>query len=164
MVFGGGMHTFSHRLGASAVSISVDGRRGGGVCLEAAGASRWWEFVGLRVGVATNVGRSVYIVERHDVKDFRRKLALWAHHGHVNSRKDCRGVRHTLLLIHALYTGGFVSFLWGPAYTKFIQMGPTLYIFLVGNCIRYTVPIQSVYHRGRRAENRGDRVKRCSER
>jgi hypothetical protein len=30
MVFGGGMHTFSHRLGASAVSISVDGRRGAG--------------------------------------------------------------------------------------------------------------------------------------
>jgi hypothetical protein len=54
------MHTFSHRLGASAVSISVDGRRGGGVCPEAAGASRWWEFVGLRVGVATNVGGSIY--------------------------------------------------------------------------------------------------------
>jgi hypothetical protein len=29
---------------------------GGGVCPKAAGASRWWEFVGLRVGVATNVG------------------------------------------------------------------------------------------------------------
>jgi hypothetical protein len=52
---------FSHYLGASVVSISVDGRRGGGVCPEAAGASRWWEFVELRVGVATNVGRSVCI-------------------------------------------------------------------------------------------------------
>jgi hypothetical protein len=30
MVFGGGMHTFSHCLRASAVSISVDGRRGAG--------------------------------------------------------------------------------------------------------------------------------------
>jgi hypothetical protein len=39
------------------------------------------------VGVATNVGGSVYIVERHDVKDFRGKFALWAHHDHVNSRK-----------------------------------------------------------------------------
>jgi hypothetical protein len=87
-VFGGGMHTFSHRLGASAVSRSVDRRRvGGGVCPKAAGASRWWEFVGLRVGVATNVGGSVYIVERHDVKGFRGKFALWAHHDHVNSRK-----------------------------------------------------------------------------
>jgi hypothetical protein len=35
---------------------------GGGVCPKAAGASRWWEFVGLRVGVATNVGGSVYIL------------------------------------------------------------------------------------------------------
>jgi hypothetical protein len=60
---------------------------GGGVCPKAAGASRWWEFVGLRVGVATNVGGSVYIVERHDVKYFRGKFALWAHHDHVNSRK-----------------------------------------------------------------------------
>jgi hypothetical protein len=64
---------FSDRLGASAVSQSVDGRRGGRVSPEAAGASRWWEFVVLRVGIATNVGGSVYIVERHDVKDFRRK-------------------------------------------------------------------------------------------
>jgi hypothetical protein len=54
---------FSDRLGASAVSQSVDGRRGGRVCLGAAGASRWWEFVGLRVSVATNFGESVYIVE-----------------------------------------------------------------------------------------------------
>jgi hypothetical protein len=63
------------------------GALGGGVCPKAAGASRWWEFVGLRVGVATNVGGSVYIVERHDVKGFRGKFALWAHHDHVNSRK-----------------------------------------------------------------------------
>jgi hypothetical protein len=46
-----------------------------------------------------------------------------------------------------LYRRVCISFLWGPTYTKSIQMGPTLYIFLVGNCIRYTVPIQSVYHR-----------------
>jgi hypothetical protein len=84
------MHTFSHRLGASEISRSVDRRRG------AVSARRhkerqgghWWDFVGLRVGVATNVGGSVYIVERHDVKDFRGKFALWAHHDHVNSRKS----------------------------------------------------------------------------
>jgi hypothetical protein len=91
VVFGGGMHTFLHCLGASAVSISVDGRREGEVCPEAAGASRWWEFVGLRVGVATNVGGSVYIVERHDVKGPQKVRTL----GPTWSRrqpKDCRSV------------------------------------------------------------------------
>jgi hypothetical protein len=50
---------FSDRLGASAVSQSVDGQRGGGACPKTVGVSRWWVFVGLRVGVATNVGGSV---------------------------------------------------------------------------------------------------------
>jgi hypothetical protein len=91
VVFGGGMHTFLHCLGASAVSISVDGRREGEVCPEVAGASRWWEFMGLRVGVATNVGGSVYIVERHDVKGPQKVRTL----GPTWSRrqpKDCRSV------------------------------------------------------------------------
>jgi hypothetical protein len=57
---------FSDCLGASSVSQSVDGRRGVRVCPEASGASRWWEFVGSRVGVPTNVGGSVFIVESHD--------------------------------------------------------------------------------------------------
>jgi hypothetical protein len=117
---------------------------GVGVCPEAAGASRWWEFVGLRVGVATNVGRSVYIVERHDVKDFRTLGPPW-------SRKQPKGLSwctsYSTSYTCTLYRRVCISFLWGPTYTKSIQMGPTLYIFLVGNCIRYTVPIQSVYHR-----------------
>jgi hypothetical protein len=57
------MHTFSHRLGASAVSISVDGRRGGrglsggsrsvkvvGVCgIESGRCNQLW-----RVGILSN--------------------------------------------------------------------------------------------------------------
>jgi hypothetical protein len=85
------MYTFSHCLEASAVSIPVDGRREGEVCPEAAAASRWSEFVALRVGVATNVGGSVYIVERDDVKGPQKGRTLgppWSR----RQPKDCHSV------------------------------------------------------------------------
>jgi hypothetical protein len=85
------MHTVSHCLRASTVSISVNGRREVEVSPEAVGASRWWEFVGLRVGVATNFGGSVYIVERHEVKGLQKIPTLglpWPR----RQPKDCRSV------------------------------------------------------------------------
>jgi hypothetical protein len=84
---------------------------GGGVCPEAAEASRWWEFVGLGVGVATNVGGSVYIVERHDVKDpqkFRTLGPPWSRK-HSKELSWCSRIVMGLVVVFVVCRPGVAS-------------------------------------------------------